>query len=153
MQRRFTMSASSLTFPLDRVAMTSFFFSAYSPLELSGHPRVGSLVDSDILITYCYDCVPLSLCQHRTSSLLSSSPHAFPRVDHRSEESISSKISKNKISKQTRILTFCCMRLRPVELTSLCITSTLSGPSPPCDTLYLLQQNHIRSVCRTDGKR
>ena len=43
------------------------------------------------------------------------------------------------------------MRLRPVELTSLCITSTLSGPSPPCDTLYL-RQNHIRPVRRTNGK-
>ena len=43
------------------------------------------------------------------------------------------------------------MRLRPVELTSLCITSTLSGPSPPCDTLYL-RQNHICSVRRTNRK-
>ena len=39
-----TMSTRSLTFPFDRVPMIAFFFIAYSPAVLSGHPTAVQLV-------------------------------------------------------------------------------------------------------------
>lgn len=55
MECKITMSTSSFTLPLDKVAMMVFFFSSYSPFEESGQPKYACLHQNNVVhkIRHC----------------------------------------------------------------------------------------------------